>query len=139
VNGTLLSGAAKFGVFFKSPLTGIYSESYCGGHFAAQLKFAGYDGLIVQGKADRPFCISIQDSEAEIKDANHIWGKDTFETEDIIKKELGEKFQVLSIGPAGENLVKYACISHAKGREFACMQGIVLVVRRFQSHLLLVS
>ena len=127
VNGTLLSGAAKFGVFFKSPLTGIFGESYCGGYFAAQLKFAGYDGLMVQGKAERPVYISIKDGEAEIKNANHIWGKDTFETEDIIKEELDEKFQVLSIGPAGENLVKYACISHAKGREFGrCGAGAVM-------------
>ncbi len=127
VNGTLLSGAAKFGAYFKSPLTGIFGESYCGGYFAAQLKFAGYDGLVVQGKADRPVYVSIQNGEVEIKNADYIWGKDTFETEDTLRKELDQKYHILSIGPAGENLVKYACISHEKSREFGrCGAGAVM-------------
>jgi len=127
VNGTLLSGAAKFGLIFKSPLTGIFGESYCSGFFAAQLKFAGYDGLVIEGKAERPVHIVIEDNGVEIKAASHLWGKDTFETENSIKNDVGDRFQVLSIGPAGENLVKYACINHAKGRQFGrCGAGAVM-------------
>jgi aldehyde:ferredoxin oxidoreductase len=96
-----LSGAAKFCAVFKSPLTGIWGESQCGGHFAPQPKRAGYDIVIIQGRSNTPVYIIIEDENVEIRDAAHLWGKDTFETEDIIKKDHGENFQVLSIGPAG--------------------------------------
>ncbi|RLI72487.1 aldehyde:ferredoxin oxidoreductase, partial [Archaeoglobales archaeon] len=88
----------------------------CGGFFGPYLKFAGYDALIVKGKSKKPVYILI-DETVEIKDASHLWGKDTFETEDTIKADEG-KVQVLSIGPAGENLVRFACITHNKGRQF---------------------
>jgi aldehyde:ferredoxin oxidoreductase len=127
VNGLALSGAAKFCAVFKSPLTGIWGESQCGGHFAPQLKCAGYDVVIIQGRSNTPVYIIIEDENVEIRDAAHLWGKDTFETEDIIKKDHGESFQVLSIGPAGENLVRYACITHARGRQFGrCGAGAVM-------------
>jgi aldehyde:ferredoxin oxidoreductase len=134
VNGLMLSGAAKLCAVFKSPLTGVWGESQCGGYFAPQLKRAGYDIVIIQGKSRTPVYITIEDENVEIRDAAHLWGKDTFETEDIIKKDHGENFQVLSIGPAGENLVRYACITHARGRQFGrCGAGAVMGSKRLKA------
>jgi len=134
VNGTTLSGAAKFCAVFKSPLTGIWGESQCGGYFAPQLKYAGYDMIIIQGRSEKPVYLSIEDEKIEIRNATHLWGKDAFETEEIIKKDHGKKLQVLSIGPAGENLVRYACISHAKGRQFGrCGAGAVMGSKRLKA------
>lgn len=134
VNGTALSGSAKFCAVFKSPLTGIWGESYCGGYFAPKLKHAGYDIVIIQGRSKKPVYIAIENKEVAINDAIHLWGKDTFETEEIIKEDHGQNFQILSIGPAGENLVRYACISHAKGRQFGrCGAGAVMGSKRLKA------
>ena len=116
VNGLMLSGAAKFCAVFKSPLTGIWGESQCGGYFGPQLKYAGYDMIIIQGRSEKPVYLTIEDEKIEINDAAHLRGKDAFETEEMIKKDHGNGFQVLSIGPAGENLVRFACITHDRGR-----------------------
>ena len=115
VTGLGLSGGEKLGAFFKSPQTGIFGESYCGGYFAHYLKKTGYDFIVIKGVSKKPVYIFIEDERVEIKDAQHLWGRDTFETEDTLREDHGKKFHVLSIGPAGENLVKYACITHAKG------------------------
>ena len=134
VNGLALSGAAKLCAVFKSPLTGIWGESQCGGYFAPQLKFAGYDALIISGKSEKPVYVTVEDEEITVRDAAHLWGKDTFETEDIIKKDHGKAFQVLSIGPAGENLVRYACITHNRGRQFGrCGAGAVMGSKRLKA------
>lgn len=134
VNGLTLSGAAKFCAVFKSPLTEIWGESQCGGYFAPQLKFAGYDATIIQGRSEKPVYLVIEDEKVKVWDAAHLWGKGTFETEEIIKRDHGKKFQVLSIGPAGENLVRYACISHAGGRQFGrCGAGAVMGSKRLKA------
>jgi aldehyde:ferredoxin oxidoreductase len=134
VNGLALSGASRSCAVFKSPLTGIWGESQCGGFFASYQKFAGYDMIIIQGKSEKPTYITIDDEKIEIRDATHLWGKDSYETEDIIKKDHGVKFQVVSIGPAGENLVKYACISHDKGRQFGrCGAGAVMGSKKLKA------
>jgi aldehyde:ferredoxin oxidoreductase len=134
VNGLMLSGAAKFCAVFKSPLTGIWGESQCSGYFAPQLKYAGYDMIIIQGRSEKPVYLIIEDEKIEIRDATHLWGKDTFKAEEIIKNDHGEKFQVLSIGPAGENLVRYACISHARGRQFGrCGAGAVMGSKKLKA------
>jgi aldehyde:ferredoxin oxidoreductase len=134
VNGTLLSGAAKFCAVFKSPLTEIWGESQCGGYFAPQLKFAGYDMVIIRGGSEKPVYLIIEDEKVELKDASYLWGKDTFETDEIIKKDHDEGFQVLSIGPAGENLVRFACITHDKGRQFGrCGAGAVMGCKRLKA------
>jgi len=107
--GTLGLGNSRFTVTSKSPLTGILGDASGGGAFGAEVKFAGYDHVIVQGKADKPVYLWINDDEVKIKDARHLWGKTTRETADLIRKELGdEDIKTLCIGPAGENLVKYA-------------------------------
>jgi len=134
VNGLILSGAAKLCAVFKSPLTGIWGESQSGGHFAPHLKRAGYDMLIISGRSENPVYITIEDEEIKFRDASHLWGKDAFETEDIIKRDHGKELQVLSIGPAGENLVRYACITHDRGRQFGrCGAGAVMGSKKLKA------
>jgi len=106
----------------KSPLTGIWGEALCGGSFAVQLKKAGYDVLIIEGKANSPVYITVADDKVEFKDASHIWGKMTLDTEVFIAHELGLKERrednpsVVCIGPAGERLVKIAPVMHTAHR-----------------------
>ncbi len=121
LTGLSVAGVPRFAVGAKSPLTGGYGQSEAGGFWGPELKKAGFDGLIIEGKADKPVYIYIKDGQIEIKDAGHVWGKETGETQEILFKEVGDKtIKVLQIGPAGENLVKYACIlnglKHANGR-----------------------
>ena len=126
--GTLLPGAGRFTVTSKSPLTEIFGDSSCGGSWGAELKFAGYDQLIVRGKASEPVYLFIDGEAVHIREAKNIWGKDTFETQELIKRELGDpRIEVACIGPAGENLVKFATImarNRAAGRTgMGCVMG----------------
>ncbi len=134
IEGLIFPGDSKTGVFFKSPLTGIFGESYCGGAFGPQLKLAGYDALMITGVSDKPVYLKIFDKDVEFKDASHLWGKDAYETEDIIKKDEDGKVQVACIGPAGENLVRFACINNAKGRQFGrCGAGAVMGSKKLKA------
>lgn len=109
--GTAFPLGARFNVSAKSPLTGILGDSNAGGHFAAEMKFAGYDQIIIEGKNRKPVYIFIQDQKVRIMDAEHLIGKDTYETTETIKKDLGDRTtQVATIGPAAENRVLYAGI-----------------------------
>jgi aldehyde:ferredoxin oxidoreductase len=111
LNGTRIPFCVKTYAASKSPLTGLWGDTNCGGHFSAELKFTGHDAVVVEGKAEKPVYISILDDEIKINDASHLWGKTTYETEEIIKKDLGEKGAYsIGIGPAGENLVRFACL-----------------------------
>lgn len=105
-------GASRWGVFGKSPLRDPEKFCYCnlGGHWGAELKFAGFDGLIVQGKSNSPVYIFIHDGLAEIKDASALWGKSTAETRDALRSELGDSVKIVAIGPAGENMVTTASL-----------------------------
>ena len=128
VTGTLLPGAGRYTVTAKSPLTGIFGDGSCGGAWGAELKFAGYDQIIVRGKADNPVYIFIDGDKVEIRDALDIWGKDTFETQELIKEKIGDpRVEVCCIGPAGENLVKFAIImarNRTAGRTgMGCIMG----------------
>lgn len=115
--GTQGPSGCRATVTFKSPLTGIYGDSNVGGSFAPEVKFAGYDSIIIRGRADKPVYLWINDDEVEIRDAGHLWGKDVWETDDIIKEEVGDQgVKTLCIGPAGENLVKYAVLVATKTR-----------------------
>jgi aldehyde:ferredoxin oxidoreductase len=101
----------KYVVAAKSPLTGIFGMALASGPFASEMKYAGYDAIVLEGKAEEPKYLWISDNEIELKRATHIWGKTTNETEKIIKEEVGDPTaKVASIGPAGEKLVKIACI-----------------------------
>jgi len=109
--GIRLPGSGRNCVGAKSPLTGGIAKSEVGGFWGAELKRAGYDAIIVEGKAERPVYLWVHDGKVEIKDATHLWGKKTKETQQTIRAELGDSLiRVASIGPAGEKLVRYACI-----------------------------
>ena len=134
VVGLRLSGASRLAAFFKSPLTGIWGESYCGGYIGPELKYAGFDAVAIRGKSEKPVYLLIEDGRAELRSAEHLWGVDALEAEREIKKEHGRKFQVLTIGPAGENLVKFACVCHAGGRQFGrCGAGAVMGSKRLKA------
>jgi len=111
ITGLTVPGASRNCAGAKSPLTGTIAKSESGGFWAAELKRAGFDAIIVEGKAEKPCYISIIDGQAVIKDASYLWGKETKETQEAIRSELGDdRTQVVLIGPGGENLVLYACI-----------------------------
>ncbi len=112
--GSGFPGTSRFSICAKSPQTGIWAESACGGTFGPDLKRAGYDGIVIEGKADSPVYLSVGDSKAELFDAAHLWGKDIYETTDILKLQ-DKSLKVLVIGPAGENLVRIAAIGNDKG------------------------
>ncbi len=111
LTGIQVSGAGRNCVGAKSPLTGSLGKCEMGGYWGAELKRAGYDAIIIEGKAEHPCYLSVNDGEARLHDARHLWGLRTKETQQKIQEELAEKrVRVASIGPAGENLVLYACI-----------------------------
>ena len=112
LTGTLLTGSAYFTISGKSPLTGILGDSAAGGHFGPELKQAGYDQVIITGRSECPGYLLVADDRVEIRDASNLWGKDIWETTSAIRKDLGDNaVQVLAIGPAGENLVKFATVA----------------------------
>lgn len=108
--GTSISSTGRFATITKSPLSGIFLDSYCGGWFAHSLKRCGYDLVIIEGRAEEPSYISIRDDVANIKNAYGFWGRTTTETENTIRELEGKNFRVVSTGPAGEKLVKIACL-----------------------------
>ncbi|MBW2618605.1 MAG: aldehyde ferredoxin oxidoreductase family protein [Deltaproteobacteria bacterium] len=117
--GTLIPTSGRYGVGTKSPLTGGLSFGYAGGHFASNLKFAGFDGIIFQGRSEGPVYLLVNDDTIEIREAGRLWGRETIQTEEALKAELGGGFDIASIGPAGENMVSYAAIvneQHVVGR-----------------------
>ena len=109
LNGTLAPTSGKMTISAKSPLTGIHGDANTGGFFCSEMKFAGYDQIAVYGKASQPTYLWIKDDRIEMRDASRLWGKDTWETDRLIKEELGDpNVQIVSIGQAGENQVKFA-------------------------------
>ncbi len=117
LSGTLGPSVGRFVVCGKSPLTGIWAESNCGGFWGPELRFSGYDGLWITGKAERPVYLWLNDGQIEIRDASPLWGKETYTTQDAVKTELGNpRARVLVIGPAGEQGVLYAGMFCDHGR-----------------------
>lgn len=115
--GLPISGQSRMTATAKSPLTGAIGDSQCGGFFPAEMKWAGYDGIVIYGQSTKPVYLWIKDGKVKIRDASHIWGKTTGEAEDILKAELNDnKVEVLQIGPAGENLVRFASIMNMVNR-----------------------
>ncbi|NWG32366.1 MAG: aldehyde ferredoxin oxidoreductase family protein [Rhodocyclaceae bacterium] len=111
LTGTAASTGGRYSVVTKGALTGAIACSNSGGFFGAELKFAGWDMIIFEGKSPKPVYLSIENDKAELKDASHLWGKTTWQTEEIIKKTHQDpQIRVCSIGRAGENGVLYACI-----------------------------
>lgn len=117
LTGTAISGQSRMTAAAKSPLTGAVGDSQGGGFFPAELKFAGFDAIVIKGKAEKPVYLWIHDGEYELRDASHLWGAITGEAEAVIKEELGDnKIEVLQIGPAGENGVRFAGIFSMSNR-----------------------
>ena len=111
--GTLVPSSARLTISARSPLTGILGDSNIGGHFAPELRYAGYSQIIITGRSNAPVYLWIDDDRVQLRDARYLWGMDTIETQDAILEELGDNtVQILCIGPAGENLVRFACVRH---------------------------
>jgi aldehyde:ferredoxin oxidoreductase len=106
-------------IAFKSPLTLTYSDSYHGGFFGSELKYAGYDGLVIYGRADSPVYLHVEDDQVEIRDATHLWGLDTEQLYHALEQEVGGsgRFEIACIGPAGENCVRYALVDTSYHRQ----------------------
>ena len=132
--GTNFPTSARLVAAFKSPLTNIWGQASAGGNFAAEIKGAGYDGIAISGVASKPVYLLIEDDKVEIKDAADIWGKDCYETTDILKERHGAKVDMLEIGPAGENLVKFASILNGKwGFVSRCGGGAVMGSKKLKA------
>ncbi len=116
LTGMALPSSSKIVVAAKSPLTGGYGDGNLGTKFAVQLRKAGYDGIIVEGKADSPVYIHIKDNDVNILPAVDLWGKGYYEAHEILEKEYGSNAGIVGIGPAGENLVKFAVVRSQEGR-----------------------
>ncbi|MFA4646820.1 aldehyde ferredoxin oxidoreductase [Pyrococcus kukulkanii] len=128
LTGTSAPTGGRYMVITKSPLTGYIAMANSGGYFGAELKFAGWDAIIVEGKADHPVYIYINEESVEIRDASHLWGKLVSETEEKLKEEVGDKnVQIASIGPAGENKVRFAAVMN-NGHRAAGRGGVGAVM-----------
>ena len=120
LSGTIAPASSRFEIVTKSPLTGIYLDCNSGGHFGQELKAAGFDLLILENSAEKPVILFIEDGNVSFIDASLIWGKQVYETERVVRELIGTPdIRVLSIGPAGENLVKFASISNDFSRNAA--------------------
>lgn len=138
LTGTGAPASARVEITTKSPLTGILGTGNTGGYWGVALKRAGYDALIIRGEAENPKVLAINNDEVELRDAGSLWGKDTKEVTDLLRKEMGESdhrlVSVMSIGVAGENQVRYACpvndYYHVAGRGHS---GAVMGAKRLKA------
>jgi len=120
ITGTSAPASARYVVCSKSPLTGGWGEAHASGYWGPELKYAGFDAIIIKGKAERPVYLSINDQKVQLKSAAHLMGQDTYVTETILRKELQDpKARVLCIGPAGEKMSRMAAIINDHGRAAA--------------------
>lgn len=128
LTGSPVPGAGRHSVGAKSPLSGGFGEAEAGGFWGSELKRAGWDAIVVHGAAERPVYLWINEGEVEIRDASHLWGKITGDVEDAIREEIGDaRLRVAQIGPAGENLVRFANIANDLN-EFAGRSGLGAVM-----------
>jgi aldehyde:ferredoxin oxidoreductase len=125
LTGTLAPCTGRHVVCARSPLTGFWGESNSGGYFGAQLKFAGYDGIIITGKATRPTMLYVEDEKINLLSADHLWGLDTEKTQSTIRHDLGP-VRVACIGLAGENLVRFASVVNEERVAARCGMGAVM-------------
>ncbi|USZ73041.1 aldehyde ferredoxin oxidoreductase family protein [Natronosalvus halobius] len=120
LTGSQVPMSGRIAVCTKSPLTGTVTDSHHGGWSGARLKWAGFDGLLFEGKADDPVYAVVEDGEVELRDASHLWGSGVHATRDQLEEEVegayGKNLSLMAIGPGGENGVKYACIMNEDDR-----------------------
>ena len=119
LTGSMFPQSSRHVIAALSPLTDVWGESHAAGFWGPELKFAGYDAIFLTGASILPVYLNIQDKTVELRDASDIWGKDVFETDDALRKEHGKGCRVLSIGQAGENLVRFAAIMNDRDRASA--------------------
>ena len=126
--GTKMPKGQRYSVVTKGPLSYGYADSEGGGHFGPEMKYAGFDAIVIKGKSDKPAYLWLDDGTAQLKDATHIWGKGVHETDKIIKEDQGDKsVKIAAIGPAGEKLVRFAAITNDLYRQAArCGGGTVM-------------
>ncbi|PWI47892.1 hypothetical protein CEE45_09620 [Candidatus Heimdallarchaeota archaeon B3_Heim] len=112
LQGSVVPICGRYCIVTKSPLTGLFLDSHAGGYIGPELKFAGWDAIVIEGVAKSPCFLSIIDDDIQLKDGEHLKGLTTLDKEFALKEELGEsRARIMSIGPAGENLVKFACVT----------------------------
>jgi len=128
VTGTVRPSSGRYTVTGISPLTKIWGESSSGGFFCISLRNSGFDAIVITGKSDTPIYLYIHDKSIEFKDASNYWGKDTYESQKLIKEDLNnERIRIVTIGPGGENLVKYAAMINDEGRAIGrCGLGAIM-------------
>lgn len=135
LTGAPYTGNARFVALAKSPLTGAFGEAFSGGFFGPEMKFAGYDVMVIEGGSQKPVYLWIRDDDVQIRDASQIWGKITGEAQEILLKDAqDERASVACIGPGGENLVRFSCIMNdfvsAAGR---CGMGAVMGSKKLKA------
>jgi len=134
LTGTPSPSASRYSIVTKSPLTGIWAQSSSGGRWGVDLKHSGFDGIIFEGASEKPVYLIIDNEKAELRDAAELWGKNVSETTWLLKKTLGNAFNVAAIGLAGESLVSYAAVMNdlhrAAGR---CGVGAVMGSKRLKA------
>jgi len=135
VTGTIRPSSGRYTVTGISPLTKIWGESSSGGYFCISLRNSGFDAIVITGKSETPTYLFIHDKTIEFKDASNYWGKDTYETQKLIKEELNiERARVVTIGLAGENLVKYAGMINDEGRAIGrCGLGALMASKNLKA------
>jgi aldehyde:ferredoxin oxidoreductase len=128
LNGTPTPSASRLVVAAKSPLTGILGDTNSGGYFSPELKYSGFDAIVLRGRSSSPVYLWVRDGKAELRSAKHLWGHKISETNHLLKEELGdEDIHICAMGPAGENLVRYACvITDGEGAGGRCGMGAVM-------------
>ena len=126
--GTSMNSAGRYSVCARSPLTGIWGEANSGGFFGPELRYAGYDGVLITGRAEQPVWLSVVEGHAELHAADNLWGRDIYDTQSSLRERLGDaRARVACIGLAGEKLVKLAGIANDHGR-FAARTGLGAVM-----------
>ncbi len=123
LSGTTWAGTGRLVVAGISPLTGIWGEASVGGYFSTHLKRCGYDAIVFRGSSPKPVMLVMQDDQAELRSAEHLWGMEAYDTEDAIQSHYANS-EVIAIGPAGENLVPLASLVHHKGNNIAARCGL---------------
>jgi aldehyde:ferredoxin oxidoreductase len=137
ITGPLTGTPAMMGVRFtamaKSPLTKSWGDSNCGGDFGPRFKFAGFDGVFFTGISEKPVYLLIDNGKAELRDAAHLWGKNTYETEDVLKAELDKSAEIACVGPSGERLSLISCIATRKGTAGRSGLGAVMGSKKLKA------
>ncbi|MGD0918179.1 MAG: aldehyde ferredoxin oxidoreductase family protein [Thermodesulfobacteriota bacterium] len=133
LNGSQAQSVSRWGASTKSPLTGCIARSNSGGDFGAWMKFAGYDFILIEGKAEKPVYLYITADGAQLRDAGELWGRDTAQTQDWLSRNYGKDVRTACIGPAAEKLVRYSAIVTGRRTASRCGAGTVMGSKRLKA------